>query len=522
MWQQFLLIILFSGVSTLPLMAQQPSAKSQPDMPLRIEIPVHSVNETYRLIPCGTHGIILFFRSQEAVDGARTNWYFTCYDTNLLQVWVKSVPLYNDQDFKLSEEGKDTLALLFITSGKTKSGDFNFEILRIVPATGLLILNTGVLDPLSLVETFSISRGRAWLGTNYKGAPGKITNVRLDHGSIRTTSLGTGNLISVLWMEADSTSPTVTAIVSRQISKKMVEYYLVRYDTLGVIKREVPLNLQQAERVITTVSMRRDISGKEILFGTYGQRPAGSSQKNLQTDESTGLFTCVIENGVQKSITFYNYLELKSADAIVGEDDIMNLKKKALKKKKALNEYSLDFSVLQHDIKVENGQYLLTTEIYAPQYHTENFTDFDFYGRPYTNSYSVFDGYRFFNALVTGFNGDGNLLWDNNIEFRNLISRELTPKLVLFPNKLDMVLCYISDGKVGSKIINEGNVTEKLDFTILDRLYPEDKIIEETKGIMNHWYGNYFISSGYQDIKNISLETNNKRLVFYFSKLRFD
>ena len=53
-------------------------------------------------------------------------------------------------------------------------------------------------------------------------------------------------------------------------------------------------------------------------------------------------------------------------------------------------------------------------------------------------------------------------------------------------------------------------------------LNPDDKLLSETKGDLVQWYGNYFLSYGYQDIKNIVLETNNKRLVFYFSKLRFD
>jgi hypothetical protein len=113
-------------------------------------------------------------------------------------------------------------------------------------------------------------------------------------------------------------------------------------------------------------------------------------------------------------------------------------------------------------------------------------------------------------------------LWDNNIEIRNLVSFELSPKVVSFSQGKSLVLCYESDGKIGSKIIEENNVVEKLDFSGLDLLNPDDKLLSETKGVLMHWYRNYFLVCGYQDIKNIALETNNKRLVFYFSKLQFE
>jgi hypothetical protein len=53
-------------------------------------------------------------------------------------------------------------------------------------------------------------------------------------------------------------------------------------------------------------------------------------------------------------------------------------------------------------------------------------------------------------------------------------------------------------------------------------MHPDDKLQSESKSRILSWYGNYFITSGYQEIKNIALESDNKRLVFYFSKIRFE
>ncbi len=518
----YFIILFLSGFIELSAKAQQAASSAYTDHPLRIEIPVRSANETYRVIPCGKNGLIMFFRSLEIEDGARTNWYFTLYDTNFRQIWVKSVPLLNDQIFQAHQNGKDTLVLLFVNGGKSKKTENSYGILQVVMQTGTMILNNGILDPGAAVDGFGVQKGRAWLGANIRGQAGKIVQVGLKQGIHRSFPLGTGTQIAVLWMEPDTSSLFASAIVGRQISKKISEYYLVRYDTNGRIIREVLIGTQSGERTFTQARVATSNEGTELLAGSYGQNSAGSGDKNRFADESTGLFASPVRNGTQASISFYNFLELQNAASIVGENDIMNLKKKALKKNKSLSEYSLDYSVLLHDIRVIKNQFLLTAEFFSPQYHTESFTDFDFYGRPYTNSYSVFDGYRFFNAVVAGFDQDGKLLWDNNIEIRNLVSFELSPKVVTFPTGNDLVLCYVSDGKIGSKIIRENNVVEKLDFSAIDLLHPDDKLLNETRGLLMPWYGDYFLSCGYQEIKNIALETNNKRLVYYVSKIRFE
>ncbi|MDP1621453.1 MAG: hypothetical protein Q8M08_03850 [Bacteroidales bacterium] len=522
MWRFTLLLfslVVFYGITVL---SQQSVGSNYPDNPLRIEIPTRSANETYRIIPCGVNGLILFFRSQEPTVDGKINWYFTCYDTNFQQKWVNNVPMNSEHDYRYNRDGTDTLALLFVQGSKSKNPENSFEILRIVQSTGTMILNNGILEPGSVVDAFSVQKGRAWLGVNIKDQAGKIVNMELKQGITRPFSLGVGNRITLLWMQPDTSSLFISAIVGRQISKKINEYYLVQYDTNGSIKHESLIGTQSGERTLTRVQGTGLNNGSAMLLGSYGQGLPNSTNKNRPVEVSTGFFASTIQNGSQKSISYYNFLELQNASSIVGEEDMMNLKKKALRKNKSLSEYSLDYSVLLHDIFFYNDQYILTAEFFSPQYHTESFTDFDFYGRPYTNNYSVFDGYRFYDAVVAGFDLEGKLLWDNYIEIRNMVSFDLSPKVIIYPSVNNLVLCYVSDGKIGSKIIQENRVVEKLDFTAIDLFYPEDKLLSENKGTLLHWYGNYFLSFGYQEIKNIAMETNNKRLVFYFSKLRFD
>jgi hypothetical protein len=491
------------------------------DLPLRIEIPAQSVNETYKTIPVGKTGMIIYYRSLEIADQGKINWYFALYDTNLQQVWVKPVPIPQEHNVISYDHFSDTLAMLFVPAGKSKSSDDRFEILRIIPKPGILMLNTGKSEAQSEFVDFSIRNDRAWIGVNLRGQPGKIITIKLNSGVSRDFALGAGSSLSVKYVHADSVACTVTAVVSRQMSKKNNEYFFVSYDTLGKLLREVMIGSQADERVLTNFRIRYFMQGTTMVAGSYCQGTVKSTQKDDQYPETTGLFCCIIKDGKQQACNFYNFLEFKNAESFIGEKDVMNLKKKALKKNKSLNEYSLDFQVVMHELMSYKGQFLLTSEVYAPQYHSETFTDFDFYGRPYTNSYSVFDGYRYSNAIIASFNENGNLVWDNTIELRNFLSMELRKNVVCFPSGSHFVLLYSSEGMIGSKIISENSVIEKTDFSPIDLMYPEDKLVTETKGKVQYWYGNFFIVSGFQEIKNIAREAGNKRLVFYFSKLQF-
>jgi hypothetical protein len=206
-----------------------------------------------------------------------------------------------------------------------------------------------------------------------------------------------------------------------------------------------------------------------------------------------------------------------------GEKDIAAINKKASKKNQPVNEYVSGVNLLVHPLMVYPDQVIFMGESYVPEYHPENFTEFDFYGRPYINTYNVFDGYRYTSAIIAGFDKTGNLKWDNSMEIRNLISPILISRVNFFCKPSDtIILCYASEARIASKIIKGNQVVEKLDFSALEQMSPEDKMLSDTKNFMVPWYGPFFLCYGYQEIKNINSSENKKRLVYYFTKVRFD
>ncbi len=502
--------------------AQETTGIPDPGRPLRVEIAVKSANETYRVIPCGQLGAVIFYRSQEVSGDGKINWYFSGYDTNLVQSWVQPVPLPSGRDFLSSTFCSDTLVMLFSETGKSKFSINSLEIIRIIIPAGVLILNSFPLENGDIAGHFSAGKGRVWAGLISRNETGRILTVDPDRGTVSSFPLGTGDRTGLLWIGADSATATLWAMVTRQVTKKITEYYLVQYDSTGALLRETPIQTGTVSQQFTRATVITSGPGEKLILGSYGLAGKGQGGKGSAGGLATGLFSCLVKNGIAQSVRYFNFLEFKNATSFVGESGILYLKKKALKKNRTLGEYSLDYSMQIHDAVRIGGRYVLLAESYSPQYHTESFTDFDFYGRPYTNSYSVFDGYRFFNAIVAGFDAEGSMVWDNCMEIRNLVSFDLAPKVSLFSSGGNLVLCYSSEGKIGSRVIRESEVIEKQDFADVEMLHSDDKLISESKGVLAYWYGNYFLSQGYQEIRNIALENNSKRMVFCFSKLRFD
>jgi hypothetical protein len=490
---------------------------------LRVEIPVKSDNETYRLIPLAEYGVLLFYKSVESVDQGKVKWYFSLYDLDLKLVWTKGVALDNFLDYNNFSAKKDTLDMLFKSNGKEKINSNTCRILRLLVSKSLFI---GVLQNLpddAEIIDFQVARDNAYIGLNVKNKPSQLLKVDLNTGRQKFIILSPEEVSLLFGFMVDSIDGKVISAVKKPFIKNQSGFFLATFDSSGNKVSEIDVNSISGEHELKSIRFFPLTSEDIILIGTYGSYSGQkSSTKNRVAEESSGFYFTRILNSRQQSIIFYNFLELKDVNLLLGENEIESLRKKAQKKNKALNEYSIDLSLILHPIVMKDQYIGFLAESFIPQYHSENFTDFDFYGRPFTNTYSIFDGFRFKNAILVSFDKNGKLLWDHSMEIRNVVSFELSPKVCFFPSGNNDVMAYSSEGKIGSKIIHQSNTIEKLDFSPIELGYPNDKLLKETNNKIIPWYGNFFICYGYQEIKNVSLESNNKRLVFYFNKIRFD
>ena len=102
------------------------------------------------------------------------------------------------------------------------------------------------------------------------------------------------------------------------------------------------------------------------------------------------------------------------------------------------------------------------------------------------------------------------------------MSQNLDPKASITFTGENAVLAYLSEGKIGYKIIREGSTVERTDYADLELSLPEDRLVNETRSRMVPWYGNYFLCYGYQEIKNLSVTGNATKMVFFCNKVQFE
>ncbi len=516
-------LFLFFSLLTGPGSRSQESQVSLSiDRPVRVEIPARSTDETYHIIPVNSTGVLLYFRSVETMNDSLTKWYFSLYDETLHPRWVKSIPVRTGlavRDYYLE---KNNLTLLFLANEKTKGITGSEMIVRLDCKSGKFTGSLHALNGNVVPVKFLVFQDHAYLGYNLKNEPAHIQLVDLESGKAADYPLTSPGTISNLTdFILDTLSNNIYATIRKPASKNHFLCDLLKMNFTGTILSETE---------ISTVSPLWEIRNPQLILVNPDEllviatcSVSGRSGKSGTITGSSGFFTCRVRNGIQTDIHIKNFLDLKNSQNIVGEKDLVAIKKKALKKNRPVNNYITEVNLLVHPVMVHPDQVIFMGESYVPEYHPENFTEFDFYGRPYINTYNVFDGYRFTSAIIAGFDKTGNLKWDNSMEIRNLISTELIPKVNVFCSASDtMVLCYSSEARIASKIIREDEVVEKLDFSAMEQMNPEDKMLSDSKNYMIPWYGPFFLCYGYQEIKNINSSENKKRLVYYFTKVRFD
>lgn len=515
----FLFFSLFSGPGSR---SQGPQASLSIDRPVRVEIPARSTDETYHIIPVNPTGVLLYFRSVETMNDSLTKWYFSLYDKNLHPLWVKNIPVKTGLEVRDYYLEKDTLTLLFLAIEKAKGVSGSEMIIRLDYKSGKFTGSRHALNGNIVPVKFLVFQDHAYLGYNLKNEPAHIQVVDLESGKVADYPLTSAGTISNLTgFILDTLNSTLYATIRKTVSKNHIVCDLLKMNFAGTILSETEISTVSPLWEIRNPQLILVNPDELLVIATYSV--SGTSRKNGSFTSSSGFFTCRFRNGIQTDIRSKNFLDLKNFQNIVGEKDLVAIKKKALKKNRPVNDYVPEVNLLVHPVIVNHDQVVFMGESYVLEYHPENFTEFDFYGRPYINTYNVFDGYRYTSAIIAGFDKTGNLKWDNSMEIRNLISTELIPKVNVFCSSSDtMVLCYSSEARIASKIIRENDVVEKLDFSAMEQMNPEDKMLSDNKNYMVPWYGPFFLCYGYQEIKNINSSENKKRLVYYFTKVRFD
>jgi hypothetical protein len=258
-----------------------------------------------------------------------------------------------------------------------------------------------------------------------------------------------------------------------------------------------------------------------LVMGTYSNfaSKVGGNQDD-SGPETAGYFICRFEGEEEVYINYYNFIEFEEMFRSLSSKTVADLRSKAEKQKNKGEEYSLDYTLLLHDVVSFGDNFVLLSEAYYPEYRTVTNMYYDYYGRPIPQTYTVFDGYNYISGIAAAFSPEGEMVWNDGIEIRNILTFNLTKYMESHVSKEELAFFYTSQNKLYYKIAGSAESSNSLQNISIETKYKGDKVMEDLGSKMIHWYDSYFICYGYQSIRNNRI-SGGKRTIFFINKLAF-
>ncbi len=494
--------------------------RGQSDPPLRVEIETKTDDANYRVTTCGDNGLILYYETTVAEDNYKF-WVFVAYNKFMQEAWKKDVPVYANMTYRRKIVNGDNLFLFFHDTEKKKKEASNYQVLKINILTGRYELFSGNLPENARLVDFDVIGDRLIAGLD----------IDEEQTALLSLNMNTKELNSVFELQEitsrfktiyiDTLRNTYTGIINIFASKSENYLLLKEYDindnTIGSVKITAEENKKLNSGKLVSINQN-----ERMLIGTYDYVKGSTiDKKNYFKNASTGFYSVKIVNQVPDAGQYFNFLELQNMTGYLKSKEYQQAMKKASKSETDSDKFSPAFDMLLHDIVIKDSLFYFMGEAYYEEYHTVTSTYYDYYGRPMPVSYEVFDGYRYFNAFISCFDGNGKKLWDNGMEIFNILTFDLIKRVTIYFNGNETVLAYNREGKIGAKIIDGANTIEGVQYYPLETMFVNDKVMADSKSSMEYWYDNYFLAYGFQTIKNNSRSSADKRVVFYLNKISF-
>lgn len=238
---------------------------------------------------------------------------------------------------------------------------------------------------------------------------------------------------------------------------------------------------------------------------------------------SNGVFLASYKNGRQQFIRYHNFADMTNFFQYLADKTKRKVEKRVAKKRQRGQENAVQVLMTMHKITEFAGQYVLLGEAYFPTYRTVVTTVY-INGTPQTQTQQVFDGYQYTHASILGLDKQGNKLWDHCFEIDIPIKPYYVRQNIRsIATDMEMRLFYPSGANLKSMIIAKDNSLVEKNLGKLQTQRAGDKIKREDMPEVQYWYGDYFLLSGSQRIKNIQDKSKSKnRKVYYLAKIKVD
>lgn len=495
---------------------------------LRGEINAKDYDFLY-FIPVGENGLITLVHYAK-FRSSHDFWRINLYSENL--------NLLHQRDFqtgpghKLIEYNDDKDSILYAFFAE-KGGSSKYEVLKYnykkdkikitvaqgdagssyehFDVLGKAYFVAGIKNPSALAYfgqvLFSFTIVPLFTGAKiYKAYPKIFYNKGDEHKNINLNLKGE----SMIMASKTNKASGLYSLIVKNFYKNKSSLHYYEFDEEGQMVRHNTLKNLDTKNLLSGEL----ITINDTLFSFVGTYNDDRKHRLTSQKEATGIFVSTIYKGRELLCKFHPFYTFTNAKKAL---DYFNRKRYEENKRKGHN-MILGFNLLMHqDIIKTDSLYLLLAESYYPEYHYETYSNF--YGSFYNDQ--IFDGFRFSNAFATAFDKEGNLVWDNTFDISEIISYNRDENVVAYYDKSDktVVLLYYFNGFIYSQVIKGNEVLYRKDRTEVRTVNEHENVLYENYGKIYHWYGPYFLLTGYQVVAD---SHGKKRKVYFFLKIGFE
>jgi len=443
----------------------------------------------------GENGLIIYKR----VVGKKDDYYeLLKLDTMLRENWTGAIPVSKKLDVIQVRSSGNTFYMLLkdpayvgkdliIVAINQSNGTYRtYPVKNIIPfypsefmLTSRAALIGGYFNSRPLVLHYSFDQQSSKILPGFFNSPGELNQIKIQNDG------------------------STDIVVSSRNFEKRRALWIRNYDPDGELLRTTILQPDEDKHLLFGRSIKlRD--GRQLVAGIYGRF----------TEYSRGIFIAAIEATGEYTIQYYNFAELKNFFSYMRAKQQQRVKERIERKTIKGKKLKFNYRLLVHDLIDHDNQLLLVGEAFYPHYVYPR------YYNPQARTDRIFDGYKYTHAVVIGFGKNGQLAWDNSFEINDVKSFQLQQYVRVQAEKDRIMLMYLFDNVIRTKIIANDQVLEgKAKDELKAGMYDEElDREEENTDNLDAWYGNYFFAFGTQSLKG---RRNTFRKVFFINKITY-
>jgi len=487
---------------------------------VRLEFEAAINSDIYEIIPLKATGFLLFYETKDFAGEDSKAWFFSLFKPDFTEAWRANLPVVDQAEYQDYFLQDTMLYLFFLNEGKVKAGTNNFQLIAINLAQGLSLETKGSLPAESSLVRFVIQNGRLIAALNLKNDQAAVYSIDIRTGTVNSFNLAYADQNYIQDLEYDMLRNRIVFTVSNYLARRQNNIYLVVLDQEANFSYDHLISPAIAGKYLNTARIHIADSNHYYLTGTYGGLASKlPSQNEYFGTESAGIFITSLKNDAQEFMNYYNFMEFQNLRAGASARDFYRLQKR---KDRESQEYSLNYEILMHDPEPHDSTLVVMMEAFYPEFRTVSDISYDYWGRPVTHTYNVFDGYRFFNSMLASFSMDGKLIWDNSLEINTGTTWRLDKKTAYFFDGEPVLIFYNDGTKIAYRICLDNAELEPYTKMDLETSRTGDKITAVGQNRLVHWYDYNFLAYGYHTIQNNLVTEKNQRTVFYINKIALE